>query len=202
MGPKNSSHYDPTRTEYQKHHQQRNWQQEHQLQQQYQMNENSQQRRQGRGMLKNQGIHAGGGDIYAGDKVCPYRHSLASLHDDFGGQPMSLGRMNMPQRGYNTAGTNVAMQQDTPHRDDVPHDRLKNPPMSLDSFRSKNPAPVSEGINEEIRIQADLQRRQQQLDEFESGLAYDPYLICHKCKRQFREGQLPEYRHHIDNCRQ
>ena len=66
----------------------------------------------------------------------------------------------------------------------------------------KNPAPVSEVLNEEIRIQANLQRRQQQQDEFESGLAYDPYLICHKCNRQFREGQLPEYRHHIDNCQQ
>ena len=66
----------------------------------------------------------------------------------------------------------------------------------------KNPTPASEGIDEEIRIQADLQNRQQQQDEFESGLAFDPYLICHKCKRQFREGQLPEYRHHIDNCRQ
>ena len=67
--------------------------------------------------------------------------------------------------------------------------------------KSKHPTSISEGINEEIRIQADLQRRQQQ-DELEfAGLAYDPYLICHKCNRQFREGQLPEYRHHIDNCR-
>ena len=73
-----------------------------------------------------------------------------------------------------------------------PHKYLSPPPASRENFG---------GINEEIRIQADLQRRQQQQDEFESGLAYDPYLICHKCKRQFREGQLPEYRHHIDNCR-
>ena len=58
------------------------------------------------------------------------------------------------------------------------------------------------GINEEIRVQADLQCRQQQYDEFESGLPYDPYLVCHKCNHQFREGQLPEYRHHIDNCHQ
>ena len=65
---------------------------------------------------------------------------------------------------------------------------------------SKHPTSISEGINEEIRLQANLQRRQQQQDEYESDLAYDPYLICHKCNRQFREGQLPEYRRHIDNC--
>ena len=69
------------------------------------------------------------------------------------------------------------------------------------NFQSKHPISISEGINEEIRIQADLQRRKQQQDEL-ADLAYDPYLICHKCNRQFREGQLPEYRHHIDNCHQ
>ncbi|XP_065910688.1 golgin subfamily A member 6-like protein 22 isoform X2 [Dysidea avara] len=61
---------------------------------------------------------------------------------------------------------------------------------------------VSEGINEEIRHQADFQRQQNQQDlEFTSHLAPDPFLICPNCKRQFREGQLPEYRRHIDNCR-
>ena len=215
MGPKYPPQHDPTvgptNAEYQyqlqqqKVHQQEAWQQQHQMQQ-YQMNQqqqnNSQQRGQGREMFQNQAMHPGGGDVYAGGTVYSTKHLPPPSHDNFGGQPMSLGRMNMPQRDYNTAGTNAAMQQGTPRIDDVPHDRLNNPPMSLDSFRSKNPAPVSEGINEEIRIQANLQRRQQQPDEFESGLAYDPYLVCHKCNRQFREGQLPEYRHHIDNCQQ
>ena len=217
MAPKYPPQHDPTvghtnadyhyQQQQQKLRQQEAWEQELQLQQQYQMNQqqqnsHSQQRGQGREMFQNQAMRAGGGDMYAGGRVYSTKHLPPPSHDNFGGQPMSLGRVNMPQRDYSTTGTNAAMQQDTPHRDDVPHDRLNNPPMSLDSFRSKNPAPVSEGINEEIRIQADIQRRQQQQDEFESGLAYDPYLICHKCKRQFREGQLPEYRHHIDNCRQ
>jgi len=61
---------------------------------------------------------------------------------------------------------------------------------------------VSEGINEEIRHQADYQRHQNQQDlEFTSQLPLDPYLICPACKKQFREGQLPEYRRHIDSCR-
>ena len=61
---------------------------------------------------------------------------------------------------------------------------------------------VSEGINEEIRHQADYQRHQNQQDlEFTSQLPLDPYLICPNCKKQFREGQLPEYRRHIDSCR-
>ena len=72
-----------------------------------------------------------------------------------------------------------------------PHKYLSPPLAPRDNF---------EGINEEIHIQVDLQCGQQQQDEFEPGLAYDPYLIWSKCKRQFREGQLPEYRHHIDNC--
>ena len=211
MASKYPPQHDPTvghtnaEYHYPQQHQQEVWQQERQLQQQYQMNQhqqNLQQRGQGRGMFHNQGMHPGGGDMYAGGTVYPHKHLPPPSRDNFGGQPMSLGRVNVPQRDYSTTGTNAAMKQDTPHRDDILHDRLNNPPMSLDSFRSKNPAPVSEGINEEIRIQADLQRRQQQQDEFESGLAYDPYLICHKCKRQFREGQLPEYRHHIDNCQQ
>ena len=81
------------------------------------------------------------------------------------------------------------------------HSTWPDPTADHLNFQSKHPISISEGINEEIRTQADLQRRKQQQDEIESGLAYDPYLICHKCNRQFREGQLPEYRHHIDNCR-
>lgn len=77
------------------------------------------------------------------------------------------------------------------------YDRFNNPPISLDNFQS-----ISEDINKEIRVQAELQRRKQQHDKIDSDLAYDPYLICPKCKLQFREGQLPEYRHHIDNCSQ
>jgi len=50
--------------------------------------------------------------------------------------------------------------------------------------------------------QADYQRHQNQQDlEFTFQLPLDPYLICPNCKKQFREGQLPEYRHHIDSCR-
>ena len=76
--------------------------------------------------------------------------------------------MYLSQRDYGTAGTNAAPRHDILLMDDTYHDRL-------------NPPPVSKGINEEIHIQADLQWRQQQQDEFEYGLAYDPYLICHKC---------------------
>ena len=62
---------------------------------------------------------------------------------------------------------------------------------------------IYEGINEEINVQANLRQRQQhEEDMIETGLPYDPFLICHKCNHQFREGQLPEYRHHIDNCHQ
>ena len=59
---------------------------------------------------------------------------------------------------------------------------------------------ASEAINEEIRYQSDRQRRHQEYERFDCNLQLDPYLICPKCKLQFREGQLPEYRHHIDNC--
>ena len=164
------------------HHQQHRkglWTQERHLQQQYQMNQqlqNLQQRGQGREMFQHQALHPGGAATYTGGTVYPHKHLPPPSSDNYGGQPMSLGRKNMPQRDYNTAGTNAAMQQDTPHRDDVPYDCLNNPPMSLDNFQSKNPAPVSEGF----RFQANLQHRQQQQDEFESGLAYDPYLVCHK----------------------
>lgn len=183
--------------------QEQTWQQERQQQHQYQMNQQPQNnlylREQGRGMFHNQPVRPGG-DVYPGGSNYPQKYLLPT-RDHLGGQPMSLGRVNVAQRDYGTAGTNAAPQHDTPRMDDTYHNRLNNAPMSWDNFQSKNPAPLSEGINEEIRIQADLQRRQQQQDEFESTLAYDPYLICHKCNCQFREGQLPEYRHHIDNCR-
>ena len=210
MGAKYPPQHDPTvghtnaEYHYQPQHQQEVWQPQRQLQQKYQMNQqqqNSQHRGRGRGMFQNQAVH-GSRDMYAGSIVYTHKRLPPPSHENFGGQPMSLGRISMSQRDYNTAGTNAGMLQNTPRIDDAPHDRLNNSPRSLDSFRSKNPAPVSEGINEEIHVRADLQRRQQQQDEFESGLAYDPYLTCHKCKRQFREGQLPEYRHHIDSCRQ
>ena len=109
------------------------------------------------------------GDPYGGTKY-PNKH-LPPPRSNLGGQPMLFGGMNAPEKDYDRTGTNAASQQ----------------------------KPVSEGTNEEIRVQADLQRRQQQ-EEFESSLALDPFLVCHKCNRQFREGQLPEYRHHIDNC--
>ena len=139
-----------------------------------------------------QAVHPGG-DVHAGGTAYPQNQ----LPVNFAGQP--LERMNVSQRDHNTVGTDTAIQRDTPHKDNASHDRLNDP---LDGLQAKNPAPVSVGISEEIRVLADLQHNQQHQDGFESGLAYDPYLICHKCKRQFREGQLPEYRHHIDNCRQ
>lgn len=137
-----------------------------------------------------------------------------------------------PHHGrYNIAGTNAGMQQDRNIADEPHHGHFgerHTGPVSLGSYqtrqaagygntnlpplvptvRSERPPPVqakqfvSEGINEEIRDQADKQRHQNQQElEFTSHLEYDPYLICPKCKLQFREGQLPEYRHHIDNCR-
>ena len=96
------------------------------------------------------------------------------------------GRGTFQNQGMDTGGGNM-YAGDTVYS----HKYLSPPPAPRENFG---------GISEEIRIQANLQHRQQQQDE--SGLAYDPYLICHKCNRQFREGQLPEYRHHIDNCRQ
>lgn len=60
---------------------------------------------------------------------------------------------------------------------------------------------ISDGINSEIRRVAEEQRNKAKVECFVDGLALDPYLICHKCKHQFQEGQFPEYRHHIDNCR-
>ena len=42
----------------------------------------------------------------------------------------------------------------------------------------------------------------QEYERFDSPPPFDPYLTCPKCKLQFREGQLPEYRHHIHNCNQ
>ena len=210
MTPKYPTHHDPaivqtnadmSHYQYQQQLQQQQRQQQliQQEHQQYQMSRhpqnNLQQRGQGREVPHNQP----GGGVYPGDTNYPQKY-LPPPHGNFAAQPASLGRY---QRDYNTPGTNAAMQQDTPRMDDAYQDRFNNPPMSLDSFRSKNPAPVSEGINEEIRLQAEQRRHQQQAqDDLESGLEYDPYLVCHKCKRQFREGQLPEYRHHIDNCRQ
>ena len=163
---------------YQQHRQELRTQERH-LQQQYQMNQqqqNLQQRGQGRGILQHQAMHPGSTATYTGGMVYPHKHLPPPSCDNYGGQPMSIGRMNMRQTDYNTAGTNAAMQQDAPRIDNVPHDHLRNPPMSLDSFQRKNPAPVSEGF----RFQANLQRRQQREDEFESGLVYDPYLVCHK----------------------
>ena len=86
-----------------------------------------------------------------------------------------------------------------PQHDPWPSSNVYNMPSW---FHSRQPISISEGINEEIRIQAELQRSKQQHSESEYDAPFDPYLICHKCKRQFREGQLPEYRHHIDYCRQ
>ena len=136
-------------------------------------------------------------------------------------QPRSI------QPEYYVAGTNAApMQGQFPH-DDYNHGRNSGS-ASLDGSMTKlrsgadytnHPLPdhsplatakrpekptqyASEDINEEIRYQADKQRRHQEYERFDPTLQLDPYLICPKCKLQFREGQLPEYRHHIDNCNQ
>ena len=132
------------------------------------------------------------------------------------------------QAEYNVAGTNAAPMQGQFPQDDYNNYGRNSGPASLDSSITKSragagyanhPPPdqspltaakrpekptqyASEGINEEIRYQADKQRRHQEYERFDSTLQLDPYLICPKCKLQFREGQLPEYRHHIDNCNQ
>ena len=60
---------------------------------------------------------------------------------------------------------------------------------------------VSDGINGEIKRVADNVRSPSpEVAAFYEFGALDPNLICHKCRRQFHEGQLPEYRHHIDYC--
>ena len=136
-------------------------------------------------------------------------------------QPKSM----QPGVEYNVAGTNAAPMQFA--QDDYNH--RSSGPASLDSSIITEPRPppgytnpsplnqspltgarrpekptqyVSRGITEEIRYLADKQRRYQEYERFDSNLQLDPYLICPKCKLQFREGQLPEYRHHIDNCHQ
>ena len=189
-------YYHQKQQQQQQLHQHQAWQQQQQQHQLQQHQLQLQPRGQGREMFSNQSAHPAG-DPYGGTTKYPNKH-LPLLHSNLGSQPMSFGGMNAPQRDYDV-GTNATSQQNRQHRDNTPHDHFNNPPRSLDSFHSKNAPPVSEGINEKIRVQADLQRRQQQ-EEFESGLALDPFLVCHKCNRQFREGQLPEYRHHIDNC--
>ena len=46
---------------------------------------------------------------------------------------------------------------------------------------------------EEIRYPPYFQHGQSQQDQkFDSQLPLDPYLICPRCKNQFREGQVPE----------
>ena len=84
--------------------------------------------------------------------------------------------------------------------DPGPSSNMYNMPIQF----CRQPISISEGINEEIRIEAEWQRKRRQHNESEYGAfgPLDPYLICPKCKLQFREGQLPEYRYHIDNCRQ
>ena len=128
---------------------------------------------------------------------------------------------------YTIAGTNAApLQGKLPNDSDYNYYGRSSGPVSLDSSLTK-PRPVGgntnhpppdqyppaasrrpekptqyalETIDEEIRYQADRQRRHQEYERFNLNVKLDPYLICPKCKLQFREGQLPEYRHHIDNC--
>ena len=206
--------------------QQQAWQMRQEQQYVYRMQQQHQQdqlylRGQGRGPPHNQpvkplheGIHYPPDYQGQGKKFLP-----PSNFDNY--------RPRVLQPEYNVAGTNA-----TPIQGQFPHDDYNygrnSGPISLESSMTKSrsgagytnhPPPdhfplttakrpekptqcASEGINEEIRYQADKQRRHQEYEEFNSTLQLDPYLICPKCKLQFREGQLPEYRHHIDNCNQ
>ena len=206
------------------------WQMHQEQQHFYKMQQQQQQeqlylRGQGRGPLHNQPLKP----LHEGTHYPPdyqgqgKRYLLPANIDNYQYQP----RLIQPE--YNVAGmyTNAA-----PMQGQFPHDNYNygrnGGPVSLDSSITKprstagytnHPSPdhsplaasrrpekptqyASEGINEEIRYQADKQRRHQEYERFDSTLWLDPYLICPKCKLQFREGQLPEYRHHIDNCNQ
>ena len=122
----------------------------------------------------------------------------------------------LTQQVYNVAGANTAPVESQFPPDEYNYGRNSGPTF-LDSSmtkppnrfplaatrRSEQPSQyAAEVINEEIHYQADRQRRHQEYERFDSHLQLDPYLICPKCQLQFREGQLPEYRHHIDNCQQ
>ena len=197
-------------------------QQYHYKMQQQQHEEHLHLRGQGRGAIRNQPLKPQHEATYypsdyqgQGTKYIP----PANI-DNY--QPKSM----QPHTEHNVAGTNAAPMQFP--QDDYSHGRSSGP-ASLDSSITTKPRPppgyanpsplnqspltgarrpekptqyASEGINEEIRYQANKQRRYQEYERFDSNLQLDPYLICPKCKLQFREGQLPEYRHHIDNCHQ
>ena len=217
------------RQEHQQH-QEHQRHQEHQQQlyvAQQQQQEQLHIRGQGRGSSYNQPVkplHEGTQypPDYLGKKYMqPTNHQHRSMQptniDNY--QPMSM------QPECNIAGTNAAPLQVKLPNDDYNY-YGRSGPGSLDTSLSKsrpggghtNLPPLdqspltasrrpekptqyaSEAINEEIRYQADRQRRHQEYERFDSNLQLDPYLICPKCKLQFREGQLPEYRHHIDNC--
>lgn len=198
---------------------QRHQDQQHLHRMQQQQQELLQLRGQGRGPTHNQPVrpsHDGTqyAPNYQGGKILP---------------PVNLDNQPRSMQLAAVAGTNaVPMQRQFQQHDEYNYSRNSGP-TSLDSSlqkqrppanytnhpspersplagarRQEQPQPTqyaSEGINEEIRYQADKQRRHQEYERFDSDLKLDPYLICPKCKLQFREGQLPEYRHHIDNCR-
>ena len=195
-------------------------QQYHYKMQQQQQEEQLHSRGQGRGAMHNQSVkpqHEA--THYPFDHQGQGKKFLPPANIDHK-QPRSI----QPGAEYNVAGTNAAPTQISP--DNYNYARSSGP-ASLDSSITTKPRPsaghanlppvaplavtrrpekptqyASEGINEEIRYQADKQRRYQEYESFDSNLQLDPYLICPKCKFQFREGQLPEYRHHIDNCHQ
>ena len=129
-----------------------------------------------------------------------------SSHDRLFYPPDHQGKTHLPlvnidnhqprliQPGYDVTGTNAAPMQ---------RQFLPNQSPLVVTRRSEQPTHcASEAINEEIRYQADRQRRHQDNENFDSTLQLDPYMICPKCQLQFREGQLSEYRDHIYNCLQ
>jgi len=203
------------------------WQRQQEQQYHYKMQQQQQEehlhlRGQGRGAIRNQPLKPQHEATYYSSDYQGQGIKYLSPANLDNYQPKSM----QPGAEYNVAGTNAAPMQFP--QDDYSHGRSSGP-ASLDiSITTKprpppgyaNPSPLnqspltgarrpekptqyaSEGINEEIRYQADKQRRYQEYERFDSNLQLDPYLICPKCKLQFREGQLPEYRHHIDNCHQ
>ena len=135
-------------------------------------------------------------------------HQLRSMQPEYniaGTNAVPL-RRKLPNDDYNyygcrgTASLDTSLSKSRPggdHTNDSPPDQS---PLTASRKPEKSTQYGSEAINEEICYQADRQRRHQEYEGFDSNLQLDPYLICPKCKLQFREGELPEYRHHIDNC--
>ena len=124
---------------------------------------------------------------YQGKKyIPPANHQPRSM------QPTNIDnhQLRSIQPEYNIAGANAApLQGKLPYDDYNYYGSSGGSVFSSSSFTKPVPAPYQSPLTASRRPQ-----------RFDSNLQLDPYLICPKCKLQFREGQLPEYRHHIDNC--